>query len=146
MRIGLISTFIMTFFLASPVYATNAQTQSHLNTLLGELLHLEQQLETPKIGVDSIKPGGNYRIKPGDSLGAIAYRAYGQTNIKLDLVMELIVKQNPNAFFRNNANFIYADKVITIPSIGDFRAMLFTANTKSFLNDTSDKSHWIRFP
>jgi len=66
--------------------------------------------------------------------------------MKLSLVMQLIVSNNPTAFFRNNQNFIYADKVISIPSVDDFRTMLLSVNTDTLLNDANDKTHWIRFP
>ena len=132
--------------LATPIHANDQKTQAHLQTLLGELLHLEQQVDVREKGEDTIMPGAKYLIKAGDSLGDIVQRAYGRTNIRLDLVMELIVRHNPTAFFRNNPNFVYADKVITIPSVDDFRNMLFTTKEPSLLNDSIDKSHWIRFP
>ena len=146
MKNSLICTLLAAGLMASPIYANEQRTQANLETLLGELMQLEQQLDARQQDSHSIAPGSKYRIKPGDSLGDIAKRAYGDTNIKLDLVMELIISNNPNAFFRSNANFIYADEVISIPSVDDFRAMLFTGDTDSLLNDSADKSQWIRFP
>lgn len=131
---------------ATPMFAATEQTQNHLKTLIGELLHLEQQLDARTADDNTITPGANYKIKPGDSLGDIAHRAYGDTDLKLSLVMQLIVDNNPTAFFRNNANFIYAGKVIRIPSVEDFRNMLFTGKSDSLLKHSSDKSQWIRFP
>ena len=91
-------------------------------------------------------PGSKYRIKTGDSLDKIAERAYGETNLRLDLVKQLIVSNNPKAFFRNNANFIYADKIIAIPGVDDFRQMLFTSDADSSVIAPSDNNQWIRFP
>jgi hypothetical protein len=150
MKNSLIYTILTACIFASPSYADQQQTQAHLKILLGELLHLEQQLDARPQGDNTITPGSKYRVKTGDYLGDIAKRAYGETNIKLGLVMDLIVSNNPSAFFRSNGNFIYADKVISIPSVSDLRAMLFSGDTDSMLNknaDTSaDKSQWIRFP
>jgi Tfp pilus assembly protein FimV len=146
MKNSLIFSIFTASLLASPIYASQEQTQEHLKALLGELQHLEQQIDARKKIDNEITPGSKYRIKPGDSLGEIAERAYGKTNIRLGLVMKLIVSNNPTAFFRSNANFIYADKVINIPSVDDFREMLFNSDTDSLLNDNSDKSKWIRFP
>ena len=146
MKNSLICTILTTCLFASPSYADQQQTQGHLKILLGELLHLEQQLDVRPQGENTINPGSKYHIKKGDSLGDIAKRAYGETNIKLGLVMELIVNNTPSAFFRNNGNFIYADKVISIPSVNDFRAMLFSGDTDHLLNNSADKSQWIRFP
>ena len=141
----LICSLFAASLIASPVSANEQQTQDHLKVLLGELLHLEQQIDSREVVVNAITPGSEYRIKPGDSLTDIAKRAYGETSIKLSLVMQLIISNNPKAFFRNNANYLYADKVITIPSIADFRAMLFSGDTDTLLNG-DDKTHWIRFP
>ena len=146
MKNSLICTLLATSLLGSPAYANEQQTQDHLKTLLSELMQLEQQLDQRLPADNSIAPGSKYRIKLGDSLGNIAKRAYGDTNIKLSLVMQLIVSNNPTAFFRNNENFIYADKVISIPSVDDFRTMLFSVNTDTLLNDATDKTQWIRFP
>jgi|TARA_B110001469_G_scaffold117483_1_gene123515 hypothetical protein len=146
MKNSLICTLLAASLLGSPTYANEQQTQDHLKTLLGELMQLEQQLDQRLPADNSIAPGSKYRIKLGDSLGNIAKRAYGDTNIKLSLVMQLIVSNNPTAFFRNNENFIYADKVISIPSVDDFRTMLFSVNTDTLLNDATDKTQWIRFP
>jgi nucleoid-associated protein YgaU len=146
MKNSLICAILAASLIVSPVCADQEKTQTHLQTLLGELLHLEQQLDARPEGGNSIAPGAKYRIKPGDSLGDIAKRAYGETNIKISLVMKLIVSNNPTAFFRNNANFIYADKVITIPSVDDFRSMLFAGDTDSLLNNNTDHGSWIRFP
>ena len=146
MKNRLIYSLLTVSLLANPVYANEQQPQDHLKVLLGELLHLEQQIDAREEVVDNIAPGSNYRIKPGDSLTNIAKRAFGETNIKLSLVMQLIISNNPTAFFRNNANYIYADKVIAIPSVDDFRAMLFSGNTDSLFNGEADKSQWIHFP
>jgi len=146
MKNSLICSLLADSLLASYSSANEPQTQDHLKALLGELMQLEQQLDHRQPTDNSIAPGSKYRIKLGDSLGTIARRAYGDTNMKLSLVMQLIVSNNPTAFFRNNQNFIYADKVISIPSVDDFRTMLFSVNTDTLLNDTNDKTHWIRFP
>ncbi|MFT7178070.1 MAG: hypothetical protein ACI9EP_001250 [Oceanospirillaceae bacterium] len=146
MKNSLICTILAACLFASPSYSDQQQTQANLKILLGELLNLEQQLDALPQSKNTITPGSKYRIKKGDSLGDIAKRAYGETNIKLGLVMELIISNNPSAFFRNNGNFIYADKVISIPSVNDFRTMLFSGDTVSLLNKNEDKSQWIRFP
>ncbi len=143
---ALLGASLSVSLIAAPLFAATEQTQSHLKTLLGELLHLEQQLDARVPGEDTIQPGANYTIKPGDSLGGIAKRAYGDTDLKPSLVMQMMVENNPTAFFRNNANFIYAGKIIRIPSVEDFRNMLFSGQSDSLLTQNSDKSQWIRFP
>lgn len=146
MKNSMISIMLTVSLLGSPIYANQEQVQQHLKALLGDLQHLEKQVNGRKSAINGIAPGSKYRIKTGDSLDKIAARAYGETNLRLDLVKQLIVSNNPKAFFRNNANFIYADKIIAIPSVDDFRQMLFTSDTDSSLNAPSDNNQWIRFP
>ena len=146
MKNSMICIMLTVSLSGSPIYANQEQVQQHLKALLGDLQHLEQQVNSRKSAIKGIVPGSKYRIKTGDSLDKIAERAYGETNLRLDLVKQLIVSNNPKAFFRNNANFIYADKIIAIPSVDDFRQMLFTSDTDSSLNAPSDNNQWIRFP
>lgn len=145
-KTALVCMTLSTGLIAMPSYADTEQTQNHLKALLGELMQLEQRLDARPTNIPSIAPGSKYKIKPGDSLDKISKLAYGDTNIRLSLVKQIIVDTNPNAFFRNNANFIYAGKVITIPSVDDFRDMLFSGNGEDLFKTGSDKSQWIRFP
>lgn len=146
MKNSMVCIMLVVSLLGSPIYANQEQLQAQLKVLLGDLKHLERQVDSKKRVDKGIVPGSKYRIKTGDSLDKIAQLAYGETNLRLDLVKQLIVSNNPKAFFRNNANFIYADKIIAIPSVDDFRQMLFTSDTDSSLDGHSDDNQWIRFP
>lgn len=124
-----------------------ANTKANLKMLLGQLMDLEHYLAKRAADPDSnvLAPGSDYRIVSGDTLASIAQRAYGDTDVRLDLIKSMIVENNPHAFFRDNQNFIYADKVISIPSVEDLRKHLFKDSSKRIFNSQS-KAHWIRFP
>lgn len=132
-------------FMASLPAAAN--TKANLKTLLGQLIDLEHYLAKRAAKPESnlLAPGSEYRIVAGDTLGSIAQRAYGDTDVRLELIKSMIVENNPHAFFRDNQNFIYADKVISIPSVEDLRKHLFKDSSKRIFNGQS-KAHWIRFP
>jgi hypothetical protein len=124
-----------------------ANTKANLKMLLGQLMDLEHYLAKRAADPESnlLAPGSDYRIVSGDTLASIAQRAYGDTDVRLDLIKSMIVENNPHAFFRDNQNFIYADKVISIPSVEDLRKHLFKDSSKRIFNSQS-KAHWIRFP
>lgn len=124
-----------------------ANTKANLKTLLGQLMDLEHYLAKRAQDPENnrLAPGSDYRIMSGDTLASIAQQAYGDTDVRLDLIKSMIVENNPHAFFRDNQNFIYADKVITIPGVEDLRKHIFKDSNKRIFNSQS-KAHWIRYP
>ena len=92
-----------------------------------------------------IAPGQRYTIAKGDTLKGIALKAYGTTNLSIRLVRNVIMKENPKAFFRGNENYLFAGKVLKIPSVDDIRKHVFssTSTTKS---SRQSKRNWLRFP
>lgn len=124
-----------------------ANTQANLKTLLGQLMDLEHYLAKRAADPEHnmLAPGSDYRIVSGDTLASIAQRAYGDTDVRLDLIKNMIVENNPHAFFRDNQNFIYADKVIAIPGVEDLRKHIFKDSNKRIFN-SQNKAHWIRYP
>ncbi len=126
---------------------TLASTEDNLKILLGKLVSLEQALAKRSTDEDSnlLVPGSSYKIQQGDTLAAIASRAYGDTDVRLNLIKSLIVDNNSHAFFRDNPNFIYAGKIIAIPSVDDLRELIFK-DTKTKVFTSQSKAHWIRFP
>jgi len=144
---NLLIAIACSLLLAIPNVAS-ANTQGNLKALLGKLMDLEHTLaKRPKVEDEDniLAPGSRYTIQSGDSLALIADTAYGDTDVRLDLIREMIVDANPHAFFRDNPNFIYAEKVISIPSVDDLRNFIFK-DTKARVFKSQSKAHWIRFP
>jgi len=144
---NLLIVIACSLLLTLPNVAT-ANTQSNLKALLGKLMNLEHALaKRPKIEDEDniLAPGSSYTIQSGDTLALIADGAYGDTDVRLGLIREMIVDNNPHAFFRDNPNFIYAEKVISIPSVDDLRKYIFN-DSKARVFNSQNKAHWIRFP
>lgn len=64
-----------------------------------------------------------YTVRPGDTLWSIAERVRADRQLTLEQVMLAIFRNNPDAFFRNNVNNLYAGKVLKIPERDDVAAM-----------------------
>jgi FimV-like protein len=92
-----------------------------------------------------IVPGQRYTIAKGDTLKGIALKAYGNTNLSIRLVRNVIMKNNPKAFFRGNENYLFAGKVLKIPSVDDIRKHVFSS-TSTTKRSRANKRNWLRFP
>jgi pilus assembly protein FimV len=59
--------------------------------------------------------GGEYRVRPGDSLAKIAGQ-YKSPGISLDQMLVAMFRNNPDAFANNNMNRLKAGQIINVPS------------------------------
>ena len=66
-----------------------------------------------------------YRIKKNDSLSGILDKFYGSKNLNLNIVKSAVVLKNKHAFVRNNANFMFANKKLYLPSVNEIKDMIF---------------------
>jgi len=73
-----------------------------------------------------------YRVRPGDTLWHIAERVRADTGLSLHQVMLAIFRNNPDAFFRDNVNNLYAGKVLAIPERDQIESMSVAAARREF--------------
>ena len=66
-----------------------------------------------------------YRIKKNDSLSGILNKFYGSKNLNLNVVKSAVVLKNKHAFVRNNANFMFANKRLYLPSVNEIKDMIY---------------------
>ena len=80
-----------------------------------------------------------YRIKKNDSLSGILDKFYGSKNLNLNVIKSAVVLKNKHAFVRNNANFMFANKRLYLPSINEIKDLIYkNANkNKDISNDFS---------
>lgn len=73
----------------------------------------------------------NYLVKKGDVLGSIIRNNYSGTSLDRNVLQFGIVRANRHAFRGGNANFLLAGKSIKLPSINNFRDMIFRKSNQS---------------
>ena len=76
-----------------------------------------------------------YKIKKNDSLSGILNKFYGSNNLNLNVIKSAVVLKNKHAFVRNNANFMFANKKLYLPSINEIKNSIYKNVIKK--NDTS---------
>ena len=72
-----------------------------------------------------------YKIKKNDSLSGILDKFYSSKNLNLNVVMSAVVLKNKHAFVRNNANFMFANKKLYLPSVNEIKDLIYKNVDKS---------------
>ena len=66
-----------------------------------------------------------YKIKKNDSLSGILNKFYGSNNLNLNVVKSAVLLKNRHAFVRNNANFMFANKRLYLPSVKEIKNLVY---------------------
>ena len=66
----------------------------------------------------------HHRVQPNETLSHIITDYYAGSGLDLSVVQMAIVKKNKGAFVRGNPNFLFADKVIHLPSLNELQNLV----------------------
>jgi Tfp pilus assembly protein FimV len=84
-----------------------------------------------QIGEDSTHPfrmdpnySARHRVRKDETLSHVIVNFYGGSGIDRAFVQMAIIRKNRSAFVRGNPNYLFADKVLHLPSLNEIRAML----------------------
>ena len=61
----------------------------------------------------------SHKVKDGESLSGILDKYYGNTGLNMKIIEISIIEINKHAFVRENPHFLYAGKVLKIPSVSE---------------------------
>ena len=67
----------------------------------------------------------HHRVQPNETLSHIITDYYAGSGLDLSVVQMAIVKKNKGAFVRGNPNFLFADKVLHLPSLNEMKNLVF---------------------
>jgi Tfp pilus assembly protein FimV len=65
-----------------------------------------------------------HRVQPNETLSHIITDYYAGSGLDLSVVQMAIVKKNKGAFVRSNPNFLFADKVLHLPSLNEMKNLV----------------------
>ncbi len=85
-----------------------------------------------------------YKVKKNETLSEIILKNYGAKNFNKDVLTLSIVHFNKHAFVRKNPNFLFADKIIYLPSIEEIRNLIIKRKPNNKV-ETKNKKHIYYF-
>ena len=66
----------------------------------------------------------HHRVQPNETLSYSITDYYAGSGLDLSVVQMAIVKKNKGAFVRGNPNFLFADKVLHLPSLNEMKNLV----------------------
>ena len=82
-----------------------------------------------------------HKVKDGESLSGILHKYYGNTGLNMKIIEISIIEINRHAFVRENPHFLYAGKVLKIPSISEIMNLVRKAPNKNSNSKSSQRNH-----
>ena len=76
-----------------------------------------------------------HRVQPDETLSHIITAHYAGSGLDLSVVQMAIVKKNKSAFVRGNPNFLYANKLLHLPSLNEMKNLVLGSKQ----HDASDE-------
>ena len=108
----LLNSFISSFLCAEP-FVVYEYSENPSNNSNSQNFHENEDYST------------YYKIKKNDSLSGILDKFYNSKNLNLNVVKSAVVLKNKHAFVRNNANFMFANKRLYLPSVNEIKDLIY---------------------
>ena len=86
-----------------------------------------------------------HRVQPDETLSHVITEHYAGSGLDLSVVQMAIVKTNKSAFVRGNPNFLYADKLLHLPSLNEMKNLVLGSNSNDAPDDRGGMQNEIFF-
>ena len=83
----------------------------------------------------------NHKVKDGESLSGILHKYYGNTGLNMKIIEISIIEINKHAFVRENPHFLYAGKILKIPSVSEIMNLVRKVPNKKTNSKSSQRNH-----
>ena len=83
----------------------------------------------------------NHKVKDGESLSGILHKYYGNTGLNMKIIEISIIEINRHAFVRENPHFLYAGKILKIPSVSEIMNLVRKAPDKKSNSKSNQRNH-----
>ena len=83
----------------------------------------------------------NHKVKDGESLSTILEKYYGNTGLNMKIIEISIIEINKHAFVRENPHFLYAGKILKIPSVSEIMNLVRQTPDKNSNSKSSQRNH-----
>ena len=86
-----------------------------------------------------------HRVQPDETLSHIITAHYAGSGLDLSVVQMAIVKKNKSAFVKGNPNFLYADKLLHLPSLNEMKNLVLGSTQHDASDDRVGMQNEIFF-
>ena len=83
----------------------------------------------------------NHKVKDGESLSGILNKYYRTTGLNMKIIEISVIEINKHAFVRENPHFLYAGKILKIPSVSEIMNLVKTTPNKNSNSKSSQRNH-----
>tara|TARA_B100001248_G_scaffold259916_1_gene246970 strand:- start:687 stop:1115 length:429 start_codon:yes stop_codon:yes gene_type:complete len=80
-----------------------------------------------------------YKVKKNETLSDIILKNYGVKHFNKDVLSLSIVHFNKHAFVRKNPNFLYANKILHLPSILEIKNLILNEKPNNKIHSKDEK-------
>ena len=86
-----------------------------------------------------------YNVRTGDTLDQVIRQTMGSSPLKVELLRQAFIDQNPKAFTKTSPRYLMAGAVLTVPNHDELMRQHLNGNkpTPTLLDE---RRNWVRYP
>lgn len=85
-----------------------------------------------------------YNVRTGDTLDQVIRQTMGSSPLKVELLRQAFIDQNPKAFTRTSPRYLMAGAVLNVPNHEELLRQHLNANKPTSWVD--ERKNWVRYP
>lgn len=86
-----------------------------------------------------------YNVRTGDTLDQVIRQTMGTSPLKVELLRQAFMDQNPKAFTKTSPRYLMAGAVLTVPNHEELLRQHLNGN-KAASGLPDDRRNWVRYP
>jgi Tfp pilus assembly protein FimV len=115
-------------------------------------------MTTPSMAADPAPASLNYTVKPGDTLDKVIRQQLANSPLRVDILREALISQNPGAFAKGSPKILMAGAVLQLPdqealmrkhwpaTVSAPAATVSVADTVAADRSVAMRRQWVRYP
>ena len=117
------------------------EAEKALDVLMSDVVNIDK-----KSSVANKSKPTHYKIVYGDTLDQIIIDHVEKMPVRKDILKRAIVHANPQAFNRNNPNWMISGRKLKLPDVEDLSKLIFTDSARAEMLRGKDRDNWVRHP
>jgi Tfp pilus assembly protein FimV len=86
-----------------------------------------------------------YNVRTGDTLDQVIRQTMGTSPLKVELLRQAFIDQNPKAFTKTSPRYLMAGSVLTVPNHDELMRQHLNAG-KPATPLIDERKNWVRYP